>query len=239
MRHKADFHIHTRDDPQGVQRHSAEELILKAEELGYSILAITNKNLVTYSERLASYAREHGILLIPGMETRVSGKEVLILNYQGPRPATFEELADVRAEHPEVLCIAPHPYFVLEKCLKDELYKHSKLFDAVEYSHFYLPFLDLNKKAVNAAEELGKAVVATSDAHQLSQFGRNYTWVRAPERPTIDDVVEAIRGGHVEPHARPLPLHRFALTTLIVLTHQWNTPVRRKLREWNDRRRGR
>ncbi len=68
---KADFHIHTRDDPQGVQRHSVKELILRAKQLRYSVLAVANKNTVTYSKRLAGFAKKHGILLIPGVEVHI------------------------------------------------------------------------------------------------------------------------------------------------------------------------
>ena len=234
MRLKADFHIHTRDDPQGVQRHSAEELILKAEKLGYSVLAITNKKTVTYSEELASFAKEHGILLIPGMETMVSGKEVLILNYQGKPPETFKELSELRSEHPEMLCIAPHPYFVKKKCLKDNLYRYPQLFDAIEYSHFHLSFFNPNKRGVKAAKDLGKPMVATSDAHHIEHFGEHFTWVSTCEDPTIDDVVEAIRNAQVEIESAPINLRRFVTTAATVLTVRLNTPLRKKLREWDD-----
>ncbi len=238
---KADFHIHTRGDPQGVERHSVEELIIRAEQLKYSVLAVTNKNTVTYSKKLAGFAKKHGILLIPGAEVHISGKEVLVLNYQGKLPKTFAELARLRRKNPDILVIAPHPYFVLSKCLKDDLYTHSELFDAIEYAHYHLSFYNPNKKAEEAAKKLDKPMLANSDAHQLSQFGKNYTWlkVRSEGKPTVKDVINAVRAGRVRPVSNPLSIWRFIYTGMKVATVKLNTPMRRRYRKWDDKRKGR
>lgn len=238
---KADFHIHTRDDPQGVQRHSVEELVLRAEQLRFSVLAVTNKNKVTYSATLAGFAKRHGILLIPGAEAHVSGKEVLILNYQGPLPKTFEELAALRKKSPDVLVIAPHPYFVLGKCLKDDIYTHAGLFDAIEYSHYHLSFFNPNRKAELAAKKLGKPMLASSDAHQLREFGKNYTWLglKGKKELSIRDVIEAVRAGRVRPVSDPLSIWHFIYTGMKVTTVKFNTPIRRLYRRWDDKRKGR
>jgi len=240
VRLKADFHMHARGDPQGIQRHTPKELILKAERLGFSVLSITNKNIVTYSEELADFAKEHGILLIPGTETRVSGKEVLIINHQGAMPKTFEELRELRKKNSGVLTIAPHPYYYVDKCLKDNIYEHADLFDAIEYCHFYLPFINqANKRAMRATKILDKALVATSDAHQLPHFGQNCTWIQVPKNPTAEDVIEAIRTKKTEIQSRPIRFDRFVLRVLLILTVRWNSPIRRKIRDWDDRRKGR
>jgi len=240
VRLKADFHMHARGDPQGIQRHTPEELILKAEKLGFSVLAITNKNVVTYSDQLAAFAKKHGILLIPGTEVRVSGKEVLILNHRGFMPTTYEELRELRSLNSGVLTIAPHPYYYVDKCLKDDIYEHADLFDAIEYCHFYLPFLNqANKRAKKASKVLNKALVATSDAHQLAHFGQNYTWIYVPEDPSINDVIEAIRTKKVEIDSRPVSLIRFIWRVFLIFTVRWNTPIRRRMRQRVDRRKGR
>ncbi len=240
---RADFHVHTRGDPQGVQRSSAEDYVLRAEELGLSVMAITNKGVLTYSEELAAFGREHNVLVVPGVEALVSGKEVLILNLDASRggvPRTFEELADLRQNDPDVLTIAPHPYFVLGKCLKDEVYRRAELFDAIEYSYFYLRGFNPNRKAEEAAVSLGKPLVASSDAHQLDQLGRAFTWLEVPRTPaeglTLDEVVAAVRQGHARPESSPLSLGRFLSTAALVATTKVNTPVRRKLRDLSDRR---
>lgn len=238
---KADFHIHTRDDPQGVERHSVEELVLRAEQLRFSVLAVTNKDTVTYSARLAGFAKRHGILLIPGAEARVSGKEVLILNHQGPLPKTFEELAALRKKDSDILAIAPHPYFILPKCLKDDIYTHADLFDAIEYSYYHLSFFNPNRKAELAAKKLGKPMLASSDAHQLREFGKNYTWLnlKGKKEPGIRDVVGAVRAGRVRPVSDPLPIWHFLFTGMKVATVKLNTPILRLYRRWDDRRKGR
>ncbi len=237
---KADLHIHTRDDPQRIQRHSAEELIEKAAGLGYSVLALTNKGTITHTKELAQFAKERGILLIPGIEADISGKEVLILNHQGKIPTTFDELRELRKKKKNMLVIAPHPYYVLSKCLKDDVYTHADLFDAIEYSHFHLSFFNPNKKAEMAARKLNKPIVANSDAHQLYQFGDNYTWLNVKnEKPTVADVIDAVRSGRVRPVADPISIWRFLFVCMKVATVKVNNPIRRKYREWDDRRKGR
>ena len=238
---KADFHIHTRDDPQRIQRHSFEELILKAEQLRYSVLAVTNKNTVTYSKKLADFAKKHGILLIPGAEANISGKDVLILNHRGKLPKTFAELGELRRKNPDILTIAPHPYFLLSKCLKDDIYTYSDLFDALEYAHYHLRFYNPNKKAEVAAKKLNKPMLATSDAHQLDRFGKNYTWldVRSEGKPTVKDVINAVRAGRVRPVSHPISIWRFMFIGMKVATVKLNNPMRRLYRKWDDKKKGR
>ena len=86
MELKADFHMHTKDDPQDYKfvRHSAEELIDHAASLKFQVLSITNHDKITYSPYLREYAAHRGILLLPGAEATIEGKHVLIINYLGP-----------------------------------------------------------------------------------------------------------------------------------------------------------
>ena len=79
---KADLHIHTNEDPVDFSKinYSAKDLIKYAAKLHYNVLAITNHNSILYNCMLKSYAKKHGILLIPGTEADIGGKEVLLLN---------------------------------------------------------------------------------------------------------------------------------------------------------------
>ena len=84
---KADFHLHTREDPLDPILHDARKLIDRAQEKGFEVLAITNHESITYSDDLQDYARERGILLLPGMEATIEGRHVLIIN-PGEAPGT-------------------------------------------------------------------------------------------------------------------------------------------------------
>ena len=68
---KADLHLHTAEDPNDRVSYTAKELISKAADQGFEVLAITNHQCLTFNQRLSAYARERGILLIPGMEINV------------------------------------------------------------------------------------------------------------------------------------------------------------------------
>ena len=81
---KTELHTHTLDDPKDGRRivcHSAQQLIDKAEEQGFQVLSITNHNQLLFTSSLEEYARERGILLIPGVEATLEGKHVLLYNF--------------------------------------------------------------------------------------------------------------------------------------------------------------
>ena len=72
---KAELHAHCSLDPTDCRicPHSPEELIGRAAELGYRVLAITCHNLDIWTPGLAEYARARGIVLLPGMEVAAEG----------------------------------------------------------------------------------------------------------------------------------------------------------------------
>jgi len=63
---KADLHLHTREG-EGWIAYGARELFDRAARDGYHVLSITNHDTVTFSDDLATYARERGVLLISGV----------------------------------------------------------------------------------------------------------------------------------------------------------------------------
>jgi len=162
---KTDLHIHTSEDPEDLVLYSSTELIDMAHGLEYSVLAITNHNCVTYSEYLRDYAKERGIVLIPGIEATIQGRHVLLHNLD------FKQVKRDKIAHldylkrPDNLIIAPHPYFPSPVSLRGMLRQHVNLFDAVEYCHFYTERLDFNRPAIKFAKEHGLPMVGSSDAH--------------------------------------------------------------------------
>ena len=73
---KVDLHLHTDDDPTDLIRHTGKELVDRAAALGLSALAITLHDRQLRDEALADYARERGVVLIPGVERTIGGKHV-------------------------------------------------------------------------------------------------------------------------------------------------------------------
>lgn len=197
---KADFHVHTSEDPEDPVEFSARELIDMAAQLGYAVLSITNHNTVTWDEGLAAHAAAKGILLLPGVELSVAGrKHVLAVNtrlrggHLGKRFPRFEDLEALRDG--DTLLIAPHPFHGAPVCVGDELERHRRLFDAIEASHFHSRLIDMNKRARRFSRRHGLPLVGTSDAHFRFQFGRTYSRVDAERTPR--GVVEAVKKGMV------------------------------------------
>jgi hypothetical protein len=198
---KADFHLHTAEDPLDHIKYTAKELISKAADQEFDVLAITNHDHTTFNRDLFHYAQERNILLIPGVEVTIRRRHVLVLN---PPPykirSDFSSLAKLR--RPETLIIAPHPYFPGSYSLNGYLLEHLHLFDALEYCHFYLPMINFNQKAIEMCQFLNFPLVGNSDAHFLVQLGTTFSLIYAEKN--IESIFAAIRGNRVEVVTRPL-----------------------------------
>jgi predicted metal-dependent phosphoesterase TrpH len=198
---KADLHLHTAEDPHDRVAYTAKELISKAAEEGFEVLSITNHQRLTFNRNLSAYARERGILLIPGMEISIRKRHVLLLN--PPQGKTFSDFSSLSAlRRPDSLVIAPHPYFPNPRSLNGFLLKHLKLFDALEYCHFYSPRFNFNQRAIAVSESHGLPLVGNSDTHFLSQLGTTYSLIYAKKDP--EAIFAAIRENNVEVITRPL-----------------------------------
>src|SRR5437763_12933032 len=114
---KVDLHIHTLDDPKDVIDYSAPQLLERARELGFSVLAITLHDAVFDRAEVFVDAVAMGILLIPAAEMRLEGADVIILIVTAEEVAqlrTFRDLRELRARRGQsMFTIAPHPFYVL------------------------------------------------------------------------------------------------------------------------------
>lgn len=202
---KADLHIHTNDGTTERDiSYNALTLIDRAMEMGFEVLSITNHDSVTYNSFLRDYARERGILLIPGVELTVKGKHVLAYNVNEKifSVKNFNDLA--KAKRKNNLLIAPHPFFPCHKSLGRHLKKWLPIFDAIELSHFYTKTFNFNKKAVYYAEKFSLPMVGTSDCHALHQLNRTYSLIKAEKEP--EAIFDAIQNGRIKIITAPLSL---------------------------------
>jgi hypothetical protein len=202
---KVDLHLHTSEDPVDNIRHDARALIDRAAELRFDAIALTLHDRQLTSPSLSAYARARGVLLIPGIERTIEGRHVLLINFpsEAERVATFEDLASLKT-HSNGLVIAPHPYFPAFSSLGRALDAHAELFDAVEWSYFWTPWINFNAPAERWARAHGKPLVGNSDSHDLRQLGRTYTRVFAT--PDADAICAAIREGRVALETEPVPV---------------------------------
>jgi len=204
---KADFHIHTKEDPQDkFIKYGAKELIDYAFKLKYNVLSITNHAIKNtdrsyYSKEVFDYAKRKGILLISGMEARIDNKDVLILNVpkKTKKPATFRRVEILKNEG--ALVIAPHPMYKIHS-LNGEFVNRIELFDAIEYSHSYTAYFNPNKWGIEIAKKHKMPIVGTSDCHYIEQLDKTYTLMDSELK--IDSVLECIRQNNVKLVTRPL-----------------------------------
>ncbi len=214
---KADFHIHTKEDPFDYHYipYTAKDLIRHAAKKGFKVLSITNHHSIYFNREIESFAKKKGILLIPGAEPRIKGKDVVLINITKNDLRKIKTLDDLEKMKDSALIIAPHPFFLKGECLKGKVIEYIDSFHAIEYSHFYtnlfitpfFRFLNGNVRAKRIAKKYKKALVGTSDAHRLYEFGKTYTLVDSAKKR--DDVIDAVKRNKVRLVSRPMNPYHF------------------------------
>ncbi len=199
MKLKANFHFHSNDDPVDTFiDYSVYQAIEEAVRLGYGILALTCHQKFAYKKEYGEYARQRGLLLVPGIEKNVEGGHVILLNC-GPEAEKIKTFADLKAYRQQkkyLFVLAPHPFFG-PLSLGKNLIKHIDLFDGIECSWFASRFYNRNKKAAKVAEFFQKPYIATSDTHNIRYLEKAYCWVNA-KSACWEDVCAALKQGKVE-----------------------------------------
>ena len=192
--------------------HSIFEHIDRAKEVGLDAIAVTWHRKVCASPEAFAYARERGILLIPGMEAEVDRRHLVVLNLaEGDLPPepTWNQVRAMRLRKPDVLVLAPHPFYPHPSCLGQSMEAHADCIDAVEWCYIHVGWLphrvNPNLRAARWAHRHGKTLVATSDAHSLRAIGRNISTVEADEL-TAESLFAGIRAGRVSFHRASMPL---------------------------------
>ncbi len=196
---KIDLHIHTLDDPKDVIDYSAHQLLERAKQLGFGVLAITLHDAVFDRAEVFADAAALGILLIPAAEMRLQGADMILLNVTPSEIAslnTFDDVRDLRARRgSSIFTIAPHPFYVLGGSIGPRLFDEIDCFDAIEMCHFHKGLLNPNRRAARVARKYSKPLIATSDAHRLHAFGRHHTSIPRPAELTIEGVFASLRTG--------------------------------------------
>ena len=225
---KADLHTHSSEDPVDLIPYDARALVDRAAALGYTALAVTLHDRQLDLAALAPYARERGIVVVPGIERTIRGKHVLLLNFpaaQAESVADFDELRRLKAKTAG-LVIAPHPFFPHPTSLgRYALDAYPDLFDAVELNAFYTRQLDFNRRGLSWARNRDKPVVGNADVHRLRQLGRTFSLVESDPDPAA--VCEAIRRQRVSVRTEPLTTTQVASHLIDLLTADGRNACRR------------
>lgn len=233
---KLDLHIHTLDDPKDALDYTAHQLLERAKSLGFAVLAITLHDAVFDRAEVFADAQAMGILLISAAELRLQGADVIVLNV-GPEEIEdvrdFDDLRALRARRAEtIFTIAPHPFYVLGGSIGERLVREIDCFDAIELCHFRLGPFNPNRRAIAVAEQFNKRMIATSDAHRLDAFGRNYTSIPRPPVLNVGSVLAALRSGPIRVSSPAATVGEFLSTAYFVfIAHNWRLWQRRRALE--------
>jgi predicted metal-dependent phosphoesterase TrpH len=219
---KVDLHIHTLEDPKDVIDYSAHQLLERARELGFGVLAITLHDAVFDRPEVYADAEKMGILLIPAAEVRIQCADIILLNVSNDEISALKNFDDVRALRKKrgssIFAIAPHPFYVLGASIGQRLLAEIDCFDGIEVCHFHKGPLNPNRRAARVARKFNKSLIATSDAHRLHAFGRHYTSIPRPAETT---------SRRAESETRPEAASTFApLTIDYVFSALRNGPMR-------------
>src|SRR5213595_488428 len=196
---KVDLHIHTLDDPKDVIDYSAHQLLESASALGFGVLAITLHDAVCERKEVYADAAAMGILLIPAVEVRLQGADVIVLNVTADEIADLNDFDDLRLLRTRrgnsIFTIAAHPFYVFGGSIGSRLLAEIDCFDAIEFCHFHVGLFNPNRRAKRVAARFRKPLIATSDAHRLHAFGRHYTSIPKPSALTVENIFAALRSG--------------------------------------------
>lgn len=208
---KVELHAHSSLDPYDGIPHTTRALIDRAADLGYHALSVTCHNRYFDPAADAEFARERGMVLLPGVERTLGRAHLLLINFPAAcqQVNTFDDAVRLKAAYPNGLVIAPHPLYPTPAAMGlGILNRYRDLFDAVEVSSLYTRQLDFNRGAIAWARANGKPLVGNSDVHSLAQLDTTYTLVDAD--PDADAICTAIREGRIELRTEPLSTVRAA-----------------------------
>lgn len=203
---KIDLHVHTNHSDS---ISSVEEVLESARKKKLDGIAITDHNTMTAVTPAPE--RDHGLILIPGIEVKTEDGHLLVLGLKKPpsKGLSSIEVAEYARKEGCVVIIA-HPNVPFRSFNEDAIKKIKP--DAIETYNAKTPFSKgMIRRNVELAKRLGLPQTGGSDSHTPQTVGDMYTLVNAASR-TVEDVLDAIRSGETIPAGKPSPI--------------WERPVR-------------
>jgi len=193
MRLKIDLHVHTTGSKDAFVE--AEELPFIARERGLDGVAVTNHDAFT------SVASSDAVL-VPGIEVSTREGHIIGLGVSGPieRGRSADETISLIHQDGGVAVI-PHPFDPVSPSVNASKLRSRP--EAIEVINSDALFFRLNTAlARRIALRLGLPMVAGSDSHIPETVGDAYTLIESESRK-VEDVLDAIRRGSVQPVGAP------------------------------------
>jgi len=193
---RGDMHMHSTVSDG---RASPEEIVVTAIEKELDFIAVTDHDSFLGSVRARRAAEEMGaeLVVVLGSEVRTTKGDVLVYcaDHVPERvPRDPLELRDVMHEE-GCLVVPAHPFDKRRKGIGELVYEGG--WDALEVFNAYSDPWS-NRRAEEAARELGLPGLANSDAHVPEAIGAAYNIVEV-EEAAAEAILEAVRAGRVTP----------------------------------------
>jgi hypothetical protein len=196
MRLKIDLHVHTNGSRDAFIDPGQLSTIVKGR--GLDGVAVTNHD--AFTSVMSSEA-----IIVPGIEVSTLQGHIIGLGIPGPieKGRTADETIST-IQRVGGVAIVPHPFDPLSPCVNPVKLRCRP--EAIEVINAEALFFRLNTKyARQMAGQLGLPMVAGSDSHIPETVGDAYTLIDADSK-NLDDILNAIRAGSVEPFGRPTRL---------------------------------
>jgi predicted metal-dependent phosphoesterase TrpH len=204
-----DLHVHTNFSKDGES--SVEEILIRAEEVGLDVIAITDHDSIEGAKKALLY--NTSVLVIPGIEVTTRQGHLLVLGVTELIPSGLDVIDTVEiARKRGALLILPHPYHVWRHGVARRKKVGMAAVDAVETFNSRYIVGSANQKAARIAKRLGKPCVAGSDAHHARFVGFGRTYIDADR--DISSILAAIRAGKVTCGGRQTPLRTYTHQSL-------------------------
>ncbi len=192
---RAELHVHSTYS-DGLD--SVEKIVLRAEEIGLSLISITDHDTVQGSLAAIDFARDENlnVTVIPGVEITTSDGHLLAFYVEKDIDSgmSLEETAS-EVRRMGGICAISHPFQVERKgVFRPDLFRHV---DAVEvFNAKYVTGL-FNWLARKYALKYGKAGIAGSDAHSALEVGYGVTRFEGDLRTSIAERKTAVEGRRI------------------------------------------
>ncbi len=196
---KADLHIHSKYSGDSLL--TVEQILTICRRQKFDIISITDHNTFEGALRASSYAKNYNdITILIGIEIMTNLGELIVI---GDKPFNVSydayELIDI-AHSMGYLVIAPHPYDVWRKGVKDHIYNLN--IDAIEVYNTSSSSRAV-ARALNVAKVLGKPVIGSSDAHTARELNTSYTIIHPIDNViNVKTIIDSIKAGKIKPYFR-------------------------------------
>ena len=196
MKLKIDLHVHTTGSKDAFTEPEQLPIVLK--QRGLDGVAITNHDTFTT-------VSIPGIIILPGIEVSTRQGHIIGLGVSGPVPKGRPADETISMIHRDGgIAVVPHPFDPVSPCVNPCKLKSRP--EAIEVINSDALLFSLNSAiARRVAERLKLPMVAGSDSHIPETVGDAYTLIDSDSRE-VEDILDAIRRGSVQPVGGPTPL---------------------------------